>query len=140
MAELTAEQVAQIRAAYQAEGTINAAARVTGFHHRTVRKYIEGEPAPTTAAKPAPKKEDIPPQMRRVLVLMLDHLLTPGTIEKMNGQQLAVAMGIIVDKHELLTGEPTVRTESGSIDPGKLTPEEREAAARIREKLAAEIS
>lgn len=76
--------------------------------------------------------------MRRVLVRMLDHLETPGTIEKMNGQQLAVAMGIIVDKHELLTGEPTSRSETVPIDPGRLTPEEREAAARIREKLEAE--
>jgi hypothetical protein len=140
MAELTEEQIVAIKEAYQSEGTITGAARVTGYHHRTIKKYTEGDPTPPSAAKPPPKKEDMPPRILRVLSLMLDNFETPGVIEKMNGQQLAVAFGIMLDKHELVTGQPTTRSETGPIDLGRLTPEEREIAAKIRDKLAAGLT
>lgn len=70
---------------------------------------------------------------------LVSHMTKPEVIASANLKETATAFGIIIDKFQLLTGQATARTETGPTDPGRLTPEEREVAARIREKLAAEV-
>jgi hypothetical protein len=87
------------------------------------------------------KKVDVAAKMGDLQIALIDALMSSEKISKASYQELATTLGITTEKRLLIMGQPTSRNENITADPSaKLTPDEMEAAARIRAKLAAEAS
>lgn len=138
---LTDEEQDALRAAYAIPGSSFAsAARSVGCSRDTARKYlseIAGSDQPSTD-QTLKNADDVARALLFALSPLIEHMSKPSVIAAANVKEAATAIGIAVDKYLLLTGKATSRTESLGVDPTKLTPEEREMAAKIRRKLAAE--
>lgn len=126
-----------IRAAYLLTDSGSAIARMTGIPPTTVNAFIRANREELRQLRQE-KEIDVTDRIDALLEYILGEAFEPSRIKNANLGQLMTGIGILVDKRQLLTGKATARTETSTFDPGKLTPEEREAAARIREKLAAE--
>ena len=143
---LSDEQIERLHLEYATNGgKIRAAARAIGVSQSTASKYIDREttnPAPPEVqAVRTRKKVDIAEKMGELQVVLIDALMTSEKIAKASYQELATTLGITTEKRLLVMGQATVRTETISPDPAaRLTPDEMAAAARIRDKLAAEAS
>lgn len=134
---LSKEDHDAIRAAYLLTDSSHAIARMTGFPVSTVNDYVRKNREELRMFR-TEKAPDLTERIDSLLQYILNEAFDPARISSANLGQLMTGIGILVDKRQLLTGKATARTETSTFDPGKLTPEEREAAARIREKLAAE--
>jgi hypothetical protein len=139
--EISEEQKAMLRDAYAQTGDYAFAAQAAGCSKRTAQRHLAGCPKPVTSIViPGIIKttEDISDAIIKILGPIAEHMQQPSVISESSLKEAATAFAILIDKFQLLTGQATSRNETGTIDPGKLTPEEREMAARIRRKLASE--
>jgi hypothetical protein len=143
-AALTDEQIEQLHIEYAQLGQVSKAARAVGVSWSSAKRYLKQElidPTSELAITRERKKCDIAERMGQVIEAQLEALATPEKINKASYQELSTSLGILTDKRLLLTGQPTSRIENVTGDPAaKLTPDEMEAASRIRAKLAAEAS
>lgn len=135
---LTEDDHDAIRAAFLLTDNSHAIARMTGFPVSTVNDYVRNNRESLRMFR-TEKAPELTERIDGLLDFILNEAFDPSRVSSAKLSELMTGIGILVDKRQLLTGKPTARTETGPIDPGKLTPEEREAAARIREKLAAEV-
>lgn len=137
------EMQERIRTTHAVAGTIAETARQLGLPESTVRKYVSPAERDEFAqirgqklAEELPKiVDEIAEAQRAIIKAMRD----PAKIAQADMRDLATAFGILTDKHQLLTGQPTQRNHN--LNEGKdpatiLTPEEMEQAARIRERFA----
>jgi lysozyme family protein len=109
------EQVEAIRMAYlEAGGVVKDVARSLGVSEASVRKY---GPAPDDdfAALRAEKKADIIGKLAAARLVYLDHLTTESTVKAAPAKDAAIVFGVLVDKHQLLTGKATERIETRDL-------------------------
>jgi hypothetical protein len=67
-------------------------------------------------------------------------MMHPSVITPTNGRDAATIVGILTDKHQLLSGAATSRTETGPPDSGRFTPDEIEKLAAVAERVKAGAS
>ena len=141
---LTDEQIERLHLEYATTGTYRATARAVGVSVESVRKYIKAEaedPGSPLGRMRTQKRVDIAEKMGDLQIALIEALMTSEKIAKASYHELAVTLGITTEKRLLVMGQATSRTETIGADPAaRLTPDEMAAAARIRDKLAAEAS
>lgn len=138
---LTDEQQTALRDAWEQSGRYDVAALAAGCSTASARRYLKDVPKPDHAvATVATLKtaDEISTAILQVIGPIFAHITDPNVIAQASLKDASTSAGILIDKFLLLTGQATSRTESLGVDPSKLTPEEREMAAKIRRKLAAE--
>lgn len=142
---LTDERIERLQLEYDQTGSVPKAAAAVGVSKSTASKYIDREkkhPAPPEVQAVRTKKlADIAERLGDLQVVLIEAMMRPDKINEARYAELATSLGIATEKRLLITGQPTVRNETLTTDPAsRLTPDEMEAAARIRAKLAAEAS
>lgn len=140
-AALSREQIETIKATFALSGNLSSAARAAGCSKTSARKYVktDDEFSAMRAEKTAITIERVIEKCGSVQDALLDMLVDDNRRQKATMQEVATAFGIVTDKRQLLSGDPTTRTEHVATDvAARLTPEEMEQAARIRERLASE--
>ena len=135
---LSDTQIEEIRLAYAETGVVADAARAAGCSEASARKYCHA-PNDGLAELRAEKKADVVAKIAEVRSAYLDHMLKESVIKEATAKDSAVIVGVLTDKHQLLSGAATARTETTAADPNRLTPEEKEQAARLRAKLLGEV-
>ena len=136
---LSEEQVETIRQAWILTGNAAYAAKLAGCSGSTAAKFVRENRTELLRLR-SEKAPSLMETLNAVLTEVLAGLVDPAKIKSAQYGELSRTAGIVIDKMQLLSGQATARVETGAIDPGKLTPEEMEQAARIRAKLAAEAS
>jgi len=134
---LTDEQRETVLLEYAQTGTYRAAARKAGCSVDSAQRIVrssELESDTPVGQMRTQKKVDIAEKMGDVQLVLLDAMMDPAKIKEARFQELAVALGIVTEKRLLMTGQPTVRTETNG-PVGQLTPEEKEQARRLRERM-----
>ena len=132
---ITDTQIELIKATFAETGSITAAAKAASCSLSTAKKYVESRDAFEELRNE--KRVDIIAKIAEVQVKILDTMTDEAHLNKASLNDLGVTFGILTDKRLLLSGQATARTETVSVDPAaRLTPDEMEAAARIRAKLA----
>lgn len=134
---LTDWQTETIRAVWLLTENGSEAARAAGCSSSAANKYIREH-----LDELRMERQQKRPELVDVLTVLLERLVSVS-FDPLKIQQATLAdtlrgIGILTDKIQLISGNATVRTESVAVDPGRLTPEEREQAAKIRAKLAGE--
>jgi molybdenum-dependent DNA-binding transcriptional regulator ModE len=145
MALLSDEQRERALLEYAQTGSYRAAGRAVGCSADSVKRIVrEAEQESRTpiaqlrAQKMAETVVNVLDEFKRAQLALLTALMDAGKIADADLKAVATSLGIVTDKILLMSGEATARTESVVADPSaKLTPDEMEAAARIRAKLAA---
>lgn len=140
---LTIDQIETAKTTFALTGNLSEAARVAGCSKSSVRKYIKlsDDFADIRAEKIALTIEHVIVKCGDAQAKFLDAMVDEAKLAKASVQELATAFGIVTDKRQLLSGQATDRREHVAADAlARLTPEEKEQAARIREKLAREAS
>lgn len=99
-------------------GNVKRTARETGVAEQTVRDWKKkaervGLPAEVEAALPA-VIEDAAQEIERIRNKALRALEEAIDRRELKGRDLTVAVGVLTDKHRLMTGQATSRTESTS--------------------------
>lgn len=135
---LSDQQIETIRAAWVLTGNGSYAAKAAGCATSTANKYIKDHHDELRQLRQE-KAPDIAEILNAVLNEVLSGMLDPSKVRDANLNQLATTAGIVIDKMQLLSGQATARTETMAVDPGRLTPEEREQARRLRAKLLGEV-
>jgi transposase-like protein len=113
-------------------GNVKRTSRETGVAEQTVRDWKKkaeregGLPEAVEAALPA-VIEDISNDIERVRNKALNALEEAIDRRELKGRDLTVAIGVLTDKHRLLTGQTTSRTERTSGEATESREEIREA-------------
>lgn len=140
-ATLTDEQIETIRATYAMTGKYSDAARAAGCSVGSAHKYVHlsDDLENLRTEKRAVTIEQVIVKCGEAQEKLLAAMVDEAKLSKSSLQEIATAFGIVTDKRQLLSGQATDRREHVAADAlARLTPEEREQAARIREKLARE--
>lgn len=138
-ARLSDMQIETIRAVFAEGGSLGEAAREAGCAKNSARKYAP-PPNDELAQLRTQKRADIITRIAEVRSLYLEHLAQPDVMSIATARDAATIVGILTDKHQLLSGAATERKEVSAIDPDRLTPEEKAQAARLRAKLLGEVA
>lgn len=120
-ARLTDRQKKKIIADYVQSGSYNAAAKKNGVSHQTVKRVVSE--SPEMSKKLQQKKEentaDVLAYMESqkddvcaVLKICLDELKKPGKYAKVQPQQIATTMAILIDKYTANSGANTADEQS----------------------------
>lgn len=140
---ITDEQIETIRATYTLTGKFADAAKAAGVSISTARRYVTETDnfEELRAEKKAQTIEHVIVKCGEAQEKLLAAMVDDAKLSKSSLQEIATAFGIVTDKRQLLSGQATDRREHVAADAlARLTPEEREQAARIREKLAREAA
>lgn len=135
--QLTDWEVEAIRVAYAESGNIAHASRSAGVHYNTALKYLKMN-MPALEEMRREKQSDTIALMQLVRRLALEELTSPGRIKNATITELGIISGIMTDKLRLLQGESTSNINLNHTrvgDPKMLTPEERENARKLRDKM-----
>jgi transposase-like protein len=126
---------AQVDQAYIERGNIAYAARAANVAYKMAHFWVKSHIEDLVAARKE-KREDFLAAFNLVRRLALEELSDPVRIKKASTHDLVVIVGVMTDKVNLLQGAPTshVRVDS-NIRPEALTPEDRERARQLREKM-----
>jgi predicted DNA-binding protein YlxM (UPF0122 family) len=128
--QLTERQIETIRLIYAETLNMREAARQAKCSPSAVKKYIDSSNDEYAQLR-SQKKVDIIEEVAAVRLVLLEAMKTPAKIEKASMAELATSFGILTDKHQLMTGEATNRTETLNGDSP------RDAFARRIDELAA---
>lgn len=135
VAEITDEQIETVKAVFAETGKYDRAAKAAGVSWASAKKYADSRDAYESIREQ--KRFDIIAKLSDAQVALIDAMVARAKTGEDNVQQIATALGITTDKVLVMTGNVTDRTETLTGDPAsRLTPDELEAAARIRAKLA----
>jgi hypothetical protein len=126
---ITDWQVETIRLAYAESGSISYAAIAAGVAFNTAKSYIT-EKRDELSKLRNEKKADVIAQVALVRIRILEEMHGTTRLSKSSLGELTMAFGILTDKHQLLTGEVTNRTENVNGDSP------RDAFARRIDELA----
>ncbi len=141
-AALTYEQIETAKATFALTNNLSEAARSARCSKTSVRKYIklDDEFSAMRAEKQAITIEEIIVKIGQVQERLLDAMLDETKVAKASMQEIATSLGIVTDKRQLLAGQPTTRNDNIASDAAsRLTPEQMEQAAKIRERLSAQV-
>jgi predicted transcriptional regulator len=119
--KITPEIVERIKALYAETENIRQTARELRIPESTVRNHVkqDDEFAQVRAEKREALIGDIAEELAAVRQLYLDHLKQPEVIAAASAKDAAVIVGVFTDKHQLVTGEATERTEHTNADDAR---------------------
>lgn len=136
--KITPEQIERIKAVYAETGNVAAAARAAGVTKSTAHKYCHASHDEFEQVR-TEKRLDIIEQIAEARRLYVEHLMKPEVIADADAKDAATVFGILTDKHQLLIGGATARTEttvSGESVRATLAQRLDELAARRTAKAA----
>jgi hypothetical protein len=107
---LTDEQIETIRLTYAETGFIVAAAREAGCSESAARKYCHAPDDDLTELR-AEKRADVITKLAEVRLRYLDHMLDDKVIAETSARDAVIVVGTLTDKHQLLIGAATSRSE-----------------------------
>lgn len=107
---LSDRQIETIRLAFAETGSQREAARRAGCSPSSVKRYM-ADPDDELTQLRTQKKADIIEEIAAVRLELLNAMKTPEKIAKASMAELATSFGILTDKHQLMTGKATARTE-----------------------------
>src|SRR4051812_4517813 len=133
------ETIERIKATYAFNGSLKQTSIELGVPIATVSKYVNQESKDQFESVRIEKIAAVIPSIVEMCAqaqrVFLTAMMSEEKIKGADLAQVAVSFGIVTEKALLLTGQATQRTEHVN-DPGKLTSDEMEAAARIRAKFS----
>jgi hypothetical protein len=131
------ETIEIIKATFAETGNLRAAARAANCSVATAKKYAESRDEFEQVR--TEKRLSVIEEITRAQVILIQSMIEPKRLRSATLSELSNTFGTVTDKGLLLSGQATNRTAFMTDDPStKLTPEEMELAARVREKLAAQ--
>jgi len=136
---LTDEQRETVLLAYAQTGSKRAAARKADCSEASVRRIIADADAETVGALTqmrAQKRVDLAETLGDVEIALARALMDPRKIAEAPLDKVAVALGIVIDKRQLVTGKPTTRNEQVAV-VSQMSAEEKEQARQFRERMLA---
>jgi hypothetical protein len=98
-------------------GNVTRTARQLAIPAKTIENWAKGQLHPEVAEISVEKRRPLADRLEAVSHLLLDELSRPEKLSAANVQQIAVALGIGIDKARLLREQPTAITESQSTCP-----------------------
>jgi hypothetical protein len=135
---LTDRQIETIRLAYAETGSQREAARRAKCAVSAVKKYIAPVIDDLEHLR-TQKKADIIEEIAAVRLVLLAAMKSPAKLDKASMAELATSFGILTDKHQILTGGVTARTEQTST-PIAWSDDEVSALASLAERVKASRS
>jgi transcriptional regulator with XRE-family HTH domain len=115
--KITPEQIEQIKAAYAETESLTKAAEAAGVSKSTASQYVslndEFEQVRTE------KRLDIIEAIAKARIAYAEHLLKPEVVAQADPRDAATVLGILVDKHQLLTGKATERRENVNVNEAR---------------------
>jgi predicted DNA-binding protein (UPF0251 family) len=133
--QITAAQIEAIKAVYAETRSFTEAGRAAGVSRQTAREYVKT--ADDFAEIRREKRADIIAQIAEVRALYVAHLAKPDILAATTSKDAAVIVGILSDKHQLLSGQPTERHEFIDDDRVAIAHRMDELATRRRAKALA---
>lgn len=136
--KLTDAQIERIKAVYAETGNKSEAARAAGVSRTSALRYITADAQMDSLrqqkrveaiATVARERADFAELLADAREAYIRHLMEPTVIATADAKDAATIVGILTDKHQLVTGAATARTEA-SIDITSL-------AAAADQKLSA---
>ncbi len=133
---ITDAQIERIKAVYAETGNIAEAARAGDVSRTTALRYVRAsdnldevrrQKRVETAAAVARERADFAELLADAREQYIRHLMTPEVMATADAKDAATIIGILTDKHQLITGGVTARTEA-SVN-GSLNIHDPEAAA-----------
>jgi hypothetical protein len=143
--KITPEQIERLKAAYAESGNISESARIAGLTRPTAQKYVRlsDEFDKARQEKREETIKDAAEQIAKAREMYLDHLMQPTVIATADAKDTATVIGILTDKHQLISGGATARTETtvkGETVRATLTQRLDELSARRQAKAQHEAS
>lgn len=118
-------------------GNVKRTARELGIPEKTLANWAKGDRHPEAAAAAEEKKGPLADRLEQVAWQLADAI--PGKLDAAPLQQVATALGIVVDKLRLLRNEPTSISKTqgaGTDDLRDLSDDELERrAAELRGRI-----
>jgi len=110
---ITDTQIERIKQTYAETGNLTAAAKSAGVGKATASKYVNSsdEFEQLRTEKRLATIGNIADELAEVRQLYVNHLKKPEVIATANAKDAATVVGIVTDKHQLVTGNATERTE-----------------------------
>lgn len=110
---LTDEQIERIKQVFADCGSVRGTARSLSLTVSTVQPHCKrtDEYVQLRTEKRTALIGNIAEELAEVRQLYLNHLKEPGVIAAASAKDSAVIVGIATDKHQLVTGEATERSE-----------------------------
>lgn len=142
--QLSDEQIERIKAVYAETGNISQAAREAGVSKSTAAKYIvqtdhleqvRTQKRTEAIAAVARERADFGELLAEARERYVRHLLEDEVVLQTTAKDAATIVGILTDKHQLVTGGATQRTEASvyaALDTSISAPSDPEAAALAR--------
>lgn len=130
------ELIERIKAIYAETGSYAETARQCGVSTSTAKHYADLADDLEELRKE--KRSDIIARIAEVRALYVDHLAKPAILAATTSKDAAVIVGILTDKHQLLSGEPTERHEHSDSPAERLSRRMDELAARRRAREMAQ--
>jgi len=128
--KLSDRQIETIRLAYAETGILREAARLAGCSPSSARRYTN-DPGDELTQLRTEKRADIIEEIAAVRLALLSAMKAPEKIARASVTELATSFGILTDKHQLMTGKATARTETGTFDADALSPDQQETMADL---------
>lgn len=88
-------------------GNLAATATATGIPYRTLRHWAAGDRHPEAIRMAREKQQPLADRLEEVVAMLAEGMDDPAKIEKAPLNQIAVALGILIDKVRLLRAVPT---------------------------------
>lgn len=132
-------QIERIKAVYAETGNIREAARAAGTPESTTRRYLKrvdglaqlrAEKRIEAVAAVAKERADFSELLLDAREAYIRHLMQPEVVGSASAKDAATIVGILTDKHQLITGGVTARMETNIH--GALSTDDPEAAALAR--------
>ena len=135
--ELTDWQIEAVKLGYAESGNIAHAARVANVPYHAAKHYRDENYRELEALRDE-KHKDIISSLALVRRLAIEELATPTRLAKASIQELVMITAVMTDKIQILTGGATANVVHSVANPQALSPEERERARELREKMLAD--
>jgi hypothetical protein len=108
--KITPEQIETIKAIYAETESLTRAAEAAGVSLSTASNYVRSNDEFEEVR--SEKRFDIIEAIARARQLYAEHLAKPEVVAQADPKDAATVLGILTDKHQLLTGKATERKEN----------------------------
>lgn len=129
-AALTDEQIERLHLEYSVTGKVDRAAKAAGVSWAAAKKYLSQPIDPLTPLSQVreQKKIDIATSLGNAAVALIEAMVDKQKLSDAELRDIAVALGITIEKMQLVTGQATERYEHRDVDTSRT-----ELARRIDE-------
>lgn len=116
---LTDEQVEALHLAYVQHGTYRGAARAVGVSTSTARTYLKAEVEDSDSELVqvrTQKRRELATELWDAAIVLIQAMVNSKKISDADLRDIATALGITIDKLQLVTGQATQRHEHRELD------------------------